>query len=56
MAIYQYSSRVSEGIVGSNLLDEFAVARCARVSNYDEIKWTLLASVTLESDFNSHKK
>jgi hypothetical protein len=47
---------MSERIVSTDLLDEFTIAGCACICYYDEIKWTLFASVTLESDFDSHKK
>jgi hypothetical protein len=45
-----------QGVVSSDLLNEFAIAWGTGISHDDEIEWTLLASVTLESDFDSHKK
>jgi hypothetical protein len=45
-----------QGIVSTNFLDELTITGCAGISYYNEIKWTLLASMTLKSDFDSHKK
>jgi hypothetical protein len=47
---------VGQGVVRANFLNEFTIAGSTRIGYNDEVEWTLLASMSLETDFNSHKK
>jgi len=50
------SSRNSEWVVSSDLLDELTVSWSSGIGYDDEIKRPFFTPVSLESDFYSHKK
>ena len=56
LAIELDRSRNSKGIVRADLLDEFTISWCTGIGYYDEIKWSFLRPVALQSDFNWHLK
>jgi hypothetical protein len=45
-----------QGIVGTDLLDEFTIPRRTGIGYDNEVKGAFFAPVALESDLNSHKK
>ena len=56
LAIKLNRCRNSKWIVSTDLLDEFTISWCTGVGNYDEVEWSLLRPVSLQSDFNWHFK
>ena len=56
LAIELNRCRNSKWIVSADLLDEFTIPGCTGVGYYDEVKWSLLRPMSLQSDFNWHFK
>ena len=56
LAIELNRSRNSQRIVRTDFLDEFTIPWCTGIGYYDEIKWSFLRPVALQSDFNWHLK
>jgi len=56
LAIELYGSRNGQRIVRTDFLDEFTIPGRTGIGYYDEIKWSFLRPVALQSDFNWHLK
>lgn len=56
LAIELNRSGNSQRIVRTDFLDEFTIPGCTGIGYYDEVKWSLLRPVALQSDFNWHLK
>ena len=56
LAIQLDGSRNSKRIVRTDFLDEFTIPGRTGIGYYDEIKWSFLRPVALQSDFNWHLK
>lgn len=56
LAIELNRSGNSQRIVSTDLLDEFTIPGRPGVGYYDEVKWSFLRPVALQSDFNWHLK
>lgn len=51
-----HGCRNCEGIVSTDLLDEFTIAGSPCICYYNEIEGTFFTPVSLESDLHRHKK
>jgi len=56
LAIELNRSRNSQRIVRADFLDEFTIPGRTGIGYYDEVKWSFLRPVALQSDFNWHFK
>lgn len=56
LAIKLNSCGNCQGVVGTDLLDEFTIPWCTGISHYYEVEWPFLGAVTLQSHFNWHRK
>ena len=54
LSIKNDGGRVGVRVVGTELLDETSVARCALIRHNNVEECEILLSVALKSDFNSH--
>jgi hypothetical protein len=56
LAVELNGSRNGEGIVSTDLLNKLTIAWRPDIGDYDEVKWSFLRPMSLESDFDWHLK